>query len=102
MEEKHSCLSLPSLWYDKFYAQQLCLSIKARGVCRTISQGGRSEEQGGEEVGDEARKRRGERVGTLSSNSRKWVDPDKGRLCSLCGFNESTVFSTRRGTRELA
>lgn len=50
-----------------------------------------------------ARKRkRGERAETLSSNSGKWVDPDRGRLCSLCGFNESTVFRTRRGTGELA
>lgn len=48
------------------------------------------------------KKRRGERAETLSSNSRKWVDPDRGRLCSLCGFNESTVFRTQRGTGELA
>lgn len=102
-KEKQTCLSLPSLWYDKFYAQQLCLSIKARGVCWTISQGGRREEEGREEgEKNEARKRRGERAETLSSNSRKWVDPVRGRLCSLCGFNESTVFRTRRGTRELA
>lgn len=47
-------------------------------------------------------RKRGERAETLSSNSRKWVDPDRGRLCSLCGFNESTVFRTLRGTRELA
>lgn len=37
---------------------------------------------------------------TPRSNSRKWADG--GGLCSLCGFNESTVFRTRRGTRELA
>lgn len=60
----------------------------------------RGREEGGKK---KARKRkRGERAETLSSNSRKWVDPDRGRLCSLCGFNESTVFRTRRGTRELA
>lgn len=33
-------LSSPTLWYDGCYAQQLCLPIKARGVCGTISQGG--------------------------------------------------------------
>lgn len=57
--------------------------------------------EGGEE-GRKARerKKKEERAETLSSNSRKWVD--RGRLCSLCGFNESTVFRTRRGTRELA
>lgn len=68
---------------------------------------GRKEGRRGEggEGGEKARKRGGkigERAETLSSNSRKWVDPDRGRLCSLCGFNESTVFRTRRGTRELA
>lgn len=46
-KEKQTCLSLLSLWYDKFYAQQLCLSIKARGVCWTVSQGGRREEEEG-------------------------------------------------------
>lgn len=64
---------------------------------------GRRGEERKEEKKKKARKRkRGERAETLSSNSRKWVDPDRGRLCSLCGFNESTVFRTRRGTRELA
>lgn len=76
------------------YAQQLCLSIKARGVCWTISQGEEGEKRG--------RREKRERAETLSSNSRKWVDPDRGRLCSLCGFNESTVFRTQRGTGELA
>lgn len=52
--------------------------------------------------GARRRKKGGEGAETLSSNSRKWVDPDRGRLCSLCGFNESTVSRTRRGTRELA
>lgn len=79
------------------YAQQLCLSIKARGVCWTISQG----EEGGKRGRREKRERK-ERAETLSSNSRKWVDPDRGRLCSLCGFNESTVFRTQRETGELA
>lgn len=69
---------------------------------------GRKGGRGGEEKkrrkkGDEARKeKRGERAETLSSNRRKWADPDRGRLCSLCGFNESTVFGARRGTGELA
>lgn len=64
-------------------------------------------EEGVEEKKKEAKVREGEKEGreraeTLSSNSRKWVDPDRGRLCSLCGFNESTVFRTPRGTGELA
>lgn len=63
------------------------------------ARGGKREERKGEKRG---KKRRGERAETLSSNSRKWVDPDRGRLCSLCGFNESTVFRTQRGTGELA
>lgn len=59
--------------------------------------------RGGEKKKESTKERkRGERAETLSSNSRKWVDPDRGRLCSLCGFNESTVFRTRRGTGELA
>lgn len=65
-------------------------------------EGGKKREERKEKKKNEARKRRGERAETLSSNSRKWVDPVRGRLCSLCGFNESTVFRTRRGTRELA
>lgn len=59
--------------------------------------GGRKKGRRGREKSSEK-----ERAETLSSNSRKWVDPDRGRLCSLCGFNESTVFRTQRGTRELA
>lgn len=47
------------------------------------------------------RRKREEGAETLSSNSGKWVDPDRGRLCSLCGFNESTVFRTSGGTGEL-
>lgn len=71
--------------------------------CLLDSFSGRKEgRSGGVGWGGEAKKRRGERAETLSSNSTKWVDPDRGRLCSLCGFNESTVFRTRRGTRELA
>lgn len=42
-KREQTCLSLPSLWYDKFYAQQLCLSIKARGVYWTIFSGRRKE-----------------------------------------------------------
>lgn len=68
-------------------------------------EGGKRGRSGGKKK--EARVREGEKEGreraeTLSSNSRKWVDPDRGRLCSLCGFNESTVFRTPRGTGELA
>lgn len=61
-------------------------------------------EKGGkrEERKEKKKQERGERAETLSSNSRKWVDPDRDRLCSLCGFNESTVFRTQRGTWELA
>lgn len=102
---RQTCLSLLSLWYDKFmHSSCVCQSRKARGVCWTISQGG---EEGGRKRGRkkkrerEGKKERGrKRAETLSSNSRKWVD--RGRLCSLCGFNESTVFRTLRGTRELA
>lgn len=64
---------------------------------------GRKEGRRGKRGGGGVEKRkRGERAETLSSNSGKWVDPDRGRLCSLCGFNESTVFRTQRGTGELA
>lgn len=97
-ERRQTRLSPLSLWYDKFmHSSCVCQSKKARGVCRTISQGGRREERKGEK---QEKKKKEERAETLSSNSRKWVD--RGRLCSLCGFNESTVFRTRRGTRELA
>lgn len=48
-ERRLVSLSSPTLWYDGCYAQQLCLPIKARGVCGTISQGeGRREEEEGE------------------------------------------------------
>lgn len=45
----------------------------------------RKEGRRGKGGGGEAKKRkRRERAETLSSTSRKWVDPDRGRLCSLC------------------
>lgn len=47
-ERRLVSLSSPALWYDGCYAQQLCLPIKAKGVCGTISQGeGRREEEEG-------------------------------------------------------
>lgn len=91
--------SAVSLWYDKFMHSS-CVCQSRPGVFVGLFL---REEEGKKRKEKKAREReRGERAETLSSNSRKWVDPDRGRLCSLCGFNESTVFRTRRGTRELA
>lgn len=61
------------------------------GVCWIVSQGGMREGEEGEEVGGV---KRGMRAETLSCNSGKWADPDRGRLCPLCGLNKSTVFRT--------
>lgn len=94
-KERQTCLSM-SLWYDKFmHSSCVCQSWKVRDVCWAISRGRK-------EGSEEERKARREKEGaeTPRSNGRKWADG--GRLCSLCGFNESTVFRTRRGTRELA
>lgn len=104
-KERQTCLSLPSLWYDKFmHSSCVCQSRPGVFVGQFLrEEGGKKREERKGRIGRGARKRkRGERAETLSSNSRKWVDPDRGRFCSLCGFNESTVFRTRRGTRELA
>lgn len=98
-ERKRDSLSLPSLWYDKFMHGS-CVCQSRPGVF--VGQFLREEGEGREKGGKSKKAKRGERAETLSSNSRKWVDPDRVRLCSLCGFNESTVFRTRRGTRELA
>lgn len=90
--------SAVSLWYDKFMHSS-CVCQSRPGVFVGLFLG----EEGGKKRKEKKQEReRGERAETLSSNSRKWVDPDRGRLCSLCGFNESTVFRTRRGTRVLA
>lgn len=100
-KERQTCLSLPSLWYDKFmHSSCVCQSWPGVFVGLFLrEEGGKKRE---ERKGKAKKRKRGERAETLSTNSRKWVDPDRGRLCSLCGFNESTVFRTRRGTRELA
>lgn len=91
--------SAVSLWYDKFMHSS-CVCQSRPGVFVGLFL--REEEGKKRKEKKSKREKRGERAETLSSNSRKWVDPDRGRLCSLCGFNESTVFRTRRGTRELA
>lgn len=97
-KERRACLSLPSLWYDKFmHSSCVCQSRPGVFVGQFLRERKEGREEGEKEGGRER-----ERAETLSSNSRKWVDPDRGRLCSLCGFNESTVFRTQRGTGELA
>lgn len=107
-KERQTCLSLPSLWYDKFmHSSCVCQSRPGVFVGQFLrEEGGKKREERKGRIGRRGRgvrkRKRGERAETLSSNSRKWVDPDRGRFCSLCGFNESTVFRTRRGTRELA
>lgn len=47
------------------------------------------EKKKGREKNNKVRKGREERkrVETLNSNSREWIDPDRKRLCSLCGFS---------------
>lgn len=37
-----------------------------------------------------------------SRNSRKWVDPNRGGLCSLCGMNESSLFRTGERNRGIS
>lgn len=101
-EERQTRLSLPTLWYDKFMHSSCVCQSRPGVFAGQFLRVGRREEEGREEGGEKAERERGERAETLSSNSRKWVDPDRGRLCSLCGFNESTVLRTRRGTGELA
>lgn len=102
-KERHTCLSVPSLWYDKFmHSSCVCQSRPGVFVGLFLREEGVKKREERKE-GKKARKRkRGERAEKLSSNSRKWVDPYRGRLCSLCGFNKSTVFRTQRGTRDLA
>lgn len=89
---RQTCLFSPSLWYDKFMHSS-CVSQS-----RPVVFVGLVLREEGETSGTGKKKRerkREERAETLSSKGRKWVDPDRGRLCSLCGFTESTVFRTQ-------
>lgn len=79
-----------------------CICQSSPGVFVGQLRGGRRGEEESKGGKKNERQRQRERVETLSSNSRKWVDPDRVRLCSLGGFNESTVFRAQGGTRELA
>lgn len=70
-KERQTCLSLPSLWYDKFmHSSCVCQSRPGVFVGEFLrEEGGKKRER--EEEGGARKRKRGARAETLSSNSRK-------------------------------
>lgn len=67
-KERQTCLSLSSLWYDKFMHSS-CVCQSRPGVLENFS--GRKEGRRGVDRKGGQEREKGERAETLSSNSRK-------------------------------